>query len=161
MYVDGTFDLLHSGHITLLKKARASVICKKLVVGVMSDAAVASYKRIPIQNSIERGAILKELKIVDEVIIDAPFEDEFDSEFLDTHKIDFVIYGGDPKLGMAALGRWQHHYREAIHRNIMKPVDYTVGYSTSDIIERIHNSLHDYTFKTPTNGGVLSDNGNS
>jgi cytidyltransferase-like protein len=142
VYVDGTFDLLHTGHITLLKKARASVICKKLIVGVMSDAAVTSYKRVPIQNAIERGAILKEIKIVDEVVVDAPFEDEFVSEFLDKHKIDIVIYGGDPKLGTAALGRWQHHYREAIQRNIMKPVEYTVGYSTSDIIARIHNSYN-------------------
>ena len=59
---------------------------------------------------------------------------------LDKHKIDVVVYGGDPKLGTAALGRWQHHYREAIQRNIMKPVDYTIGYSTSDIIARIHHS---------------------
>ena len=141
VYVDGTFDLLHSGHITLLKKARASVICKKLIVGVMSDKAVESYKRVPIQNAVERGAILRELAIVDEVVIDAPFEDKFDAEFLDKHKIDVVIYGGDPKLGTSALGRWQYHYREAIQRNIMKPVDYTNGYSTSDIIDRIRNSV--------------------
>jgi cytidyltransferase-like protein len=137
VYVDGTFDLLHSGHIALLKKARSSVICKKLIVGVMSDKAVESYKRIPIQNSAERGAILKELAIVDDVVIDAPFEDELTADWLDKHKIDIVVYGGDPKLGTSALGRWQHHYRAAIARGIMKPVEYTDGYSTSDIIGRI------------------------
>ncbi len=137
VYVDGTFDLLHSGHIALLKKARALVICKKLIVGVMSDKAVESYKRVPIQNSVERGAILKELAIVDEVVIDAPFEDELTAEWLDAHQIDIVVYGGDPKLGTSALGVWQHHYRVAIARGIMKPVEYTSGYSTSDIIWRI------------------------
>lgn len=139
VYVDGTFDLFHSGHITFLKnaRARASVICKKLIVGVMSDKAVASYKRVPIQNALERGAVLRELAIVDEVIIDAPYEDEFDADFLDKHKIDIVIYGGDPKLGANALGRWQHHYREAIQRGIMISVDYTEGFSTTDIINRI------------------------
>ena len=137
VYVDGTFDLLHSGHIALLKKARSSVICKKLIVGVMSDKAVESYKRVPIQNSVERGAILKELAIVDDVVIDAPFEDELTAEWLDAHQIDIVVYGGDPKLGTSALGRWQHHYRAAIARGIMKPVEYTYGYSTSDIIWRM------------------------
>jgi len=137
VYVDGTFDLLHSGHITLLKKARACVICKKLIVGVMSDKAVESYKRVPIQNAVERGAILREISIVDEVVIDAPFEDELNADFLDRHQIDIVIYGGDPKLGVNALGRWQHHYREAIKRDIMRPLDYTEGYSTTDIINRI------------------------
>lgn len=141
VYVDGTFDLLHSGHITLLKKARASVICRKLIVGVMSDNAVESYKRIPIQNAVERGAILRELAIVDEVIIDAPYEDEFDADFLDRHQIDIVIYGGDPKLGTNALGRWQNHYREAIKRDIVRYVNYTEGYSTSDIIDRIRNKI--------------------
>ena len=143
VYVDGTFDLLHSGHIALLKKARSSVICKKLIVGVMSDKAVASYKRVPIQNAVERGAILSELAIVDEVVVDAPYEDEFDASFLDKHGIDIVIYGGDPKLGTSALGRWQHHYREAIQRGIMRPVDYTEGFSTSDIIARIKSRANE------------------
>ena len=141
VYVDGTFDLLHSGHIALLKKARSSVICKKLIVGVMSDKAVASYKRVPIQNAVERGAILSELAIVDAVVVDAPYEDEFDAGFLDKHAIDVVVYGGDPKLGTSALGRWQHHYRFAIQRGIMRPVDYTEGFSTSDIIARVKSRI--------------------
>ncbi len=136
VYVDGTFDLLHPGHIAFLKKAREFTLCKRLIVGVMSDQAVESYKRVPIHTSSERSHILSNLTIVDHVVI-APFNEEFTAEFLDNHKIDYVVYGGDPKLGAAALGVWSYHYREAIARNIIRTVDYTEGFSTTKSIEKM------------------------
>ncbi len=136
VYVDGTFDLLHPGHIAFLKKAREIALCKRLIVGVMSDQAVESYKRVPIHTCAERSNILSNLRIVDHVV-NAPFNDEFTSEFLDNHKIDYVVYGGDPKLGTSALGVWSYHYREAIARNIIRTVDYTAGFSTTKSIEKM------------------------
>ena len=132
VYVDGTFDLLHPGHIAFLKKAREFTICKRLIVGVMSDKAVESYKRVPIYTSAERGTILSNLRIVDQVVVDAPLNDEFTAEFLDKHKIDFVVF---PKLGTSALEAWSHHYREALARNIVKTIDYTAGFSFTTSIE--------------------------
>ena len=71
IYVDGTFDLLHPGHIAFLKE------CKKygdyLIVGVISDKNVQSYKRIPILNLDHRCIMLENIKIVDNVIKDCPF----------------------------------------------------------------------------------------
>jgi len=136
VYVDGTFDLLHPGHIAFLKKAREFTICKRLIVGVMSDQAVESYKRVPIHTTAERSNILSNLKIVDHVVV-APFNEEFTAEFLDNHKIDYVVYGGDPKLGTAALGTWSYHYREALARDMIRTVDYTAGFSTTKSIEKM------------------------
>ena len=46
IYIDGTFDLLHSGHYNFLEQAKK--YGKKLIVGVISDKNVKSYKRYPI-----------------------------------------------------------------------------------------------------------------
>lgn len=139
VYVDGTFDLLHPGHIKFLGLAREFTICKRLIVGVMSDQAVESYKRVPIHTAAERSNVLSNLRIVDHVVT-APFNEEFTAEFLDKHEIDYVVYGGDPKLGTAALGVWSYHYREALARDIIRTVDYTAGFSTTKSIEKIANT---------------------
>jgi cytidyltransferase-like protein len=139
VYVDGTFDLLHPGHIAFMKKSREFTLCKRLIVGVMSDQAVESYKRVPIHTCGERINIISNLEIVDEALV-APFNEEFTADFLDKHKIDYVVYGGDPKLGSTALGTWSYHYREALARNIVKMVDYTAGFSTTKSIEKMANN---------------------
>ena len=48
-------DVIHSGHIAIIKKAAA---LGKLVVGVLSDEAVASYKRYPLISFDERKALI-------------------------------------------------------------------------------------------------------
>ena len=67
-----TADFLHIGHIRFLKRAKE--YCEHLTVGVMSDICVKSYKgHFPIMKIQQRTEIIKQLRIVDDVVIQRTF----------------------------------------------------------------------------------------
>lgn len=69
VWTNGTFDLLHPGHVSSLQQARA--LGDLLVVGLNSDASVRGYKGLkrPICTQDERAAMLAALECVDYVVI--------------------------------------------------------------------------------------------
>jgi rfaE bifunctional protein nucleotidyltransferase chain/domain len=69
VFVNGTFDVLHLGHLSLLNHARG--LGDKLFVGLDSDRRVGEKKGTsrPINNVYERQQMLLNLKAVDEVMI--------------------------------------------------------------------------------------------
>ncbi|MGH7113014.1 MAG: D-glycero-beta-D-manno-heptose 1-phosphate adenylyltransferase [Stellaceae bacterium] len=76
-FTNGCFDLLHPGHVALLRQARAA--CDRLVVGLNSDASATRLKgpTRPIQSEAARAAALSSLAAVDLIVIfaeDTPFE---------------------------------------------------------------------------------------
>jgi rfaE bifunctional protein nucleotidyltransferase chain/domain len=76
VFTNGTFDLLHVGHLRSLSGARAEG--DVLVVGVNSDASVRSYKgeHLPVQPQAERAELLAGLRCVDYVtVFDEPTVD--------------------------------------------------------------------------------------
>ena len=67
VYTVGTFDLLHIGHLDLLEYCKT--LGAKFVVGVASDAVVASYKKnVPVIPLAQRMRMLKALECVDDVV---------------------------------------------------------------------------------------------
>ena len=135
IYIDGTFDLLHPGHIQFFKE------CKKygtyLIVGVISDDNVKSYKRTPIINLENRCIMLENIRIVDKVIKDCPFF-SISEDFLNKYSINTVIYCGND------LEKWVEHYKVPIQKNIMINLPYDLnqtGFSTSKIIKSIQENL--------------------
>ena len=71
------FDLLHAGHILMLKDAKEE--CDYLIVGLQTDPTIdrPKEKKKPIQTLVERSIQLNAIKYVDEVI---PYETEKDLE---------------------------------------------------------------------------------
>jgi len=69
VWTNGTFDLLHPGHVSSLQAARA--LGDVLVVGLNSDASVRGYKgpTRPILTQGERAAMLAALECVDYVVV--------------------------------------------------------------------------------------------
>jgi rfaE bifunctional protein nucleotidyltransferase chain/domain len=69
VWTNGTFDLLHPGHVSSLQAARA--LGDLLVVGLNSDASVRGYKgpNRPILTQGERAALLAALECVDYVVV--------------------------------------------------------------------------------------------
>ena len=63
-------DLFHIGHINILKQARS--YGDYLIVGIHNDEDVKSYKRTPIISGSDRSEIVRNCKLVDEVIDNAP-----------------------------------------------------------------------------------------
>lgn len=66
-YTSGVFDMLHIGHLNLLRLAREQ--CDYLIVGVSTDELCLSYKgKLPVIPYPERKAIVEALRCVDRVI---------------------------------------------------------------------------------------------
>ncbi|MET8689202.1 adenylyltransferase/cytidyltransferase family protein [Streptomyces sp. NPDC004732] len=70
VYADMVGDLFHPGHVALLRAARD--FGERLIVGVLSDEVVATYKRRPIMTLAERVAVIEACRYVDEVLPNAP-----------------------------------------------------------------------------------------
>jgi glycerol-3-phosphate cytidylyltransferase len=64
-----TFDLLHAGHITMLKEARSQ--CDYLICGLQTDPTIdrPNSKNNPIQTLVERWIQLEAVKYVDEIMV--------------------------------------------------------------------------------------------
>ncbi|KAI8337813.1 hypothetical protein EDC96DRAFT_578809 [Choanephora cucurbitarum] len=95
VYVDGTFDLFHVGHIEFLKQAKA--LGDFLVVGVHDDQIVNHIKgsNYPLMNLHERALSVLACRYVDEVIIGAPYsvtEDILNKEY----NVSIVAHGNIP-----------------------------------------------------------------
>jgi len=91
-FTNGCFDLLHPGHISLLKQSAGQ--CDKLIVGLNSDASVQRLKgpERPVQNEVARATVLSSLACVDMVVI---FDEDTPMELLSTLLPDVLIKGAD------------------------------------------------------------------
>lgn len=125
VYVDGVFDLLHKGHLELLSRART--FGDFLLVGVHSDEAVKSYKRIPVMRQLYRYELVAALKGVDAVISGSPLF--LERQYLKDWNIGAVVHGDD--------NLYTEMYRTAIELGIMHYVPYTRGVSTSELIAEV------------------------
>lgn len=91
IFVNGTFDVLHVGHLALLNFAKT--LGDHLVVGIDSDERVKYLKgkHRPINNVYERKVMLQNLKAVDEVAIFDTDEDLIEL----IKQSDIMVKGGD------------------------------------------------------------------
>ncbi len=134
VWTNGTFDLLHPGHVSSLQQARA--LGDLLVVGVNSDRSVKAYKgpTRPILNQTERAAMLVALECVDYVVI---FDEDTPAESLVKLKPDIHCKGAEyaPPHGRPVPERTVvEGYGGRIEYLPLVP-----GVSTTDILERIRN----------------------
>jgi cytidyltransferase-like protein len=128
VYVDVVGDLTHFGHVNFFRQAKA--LGDYLIVGVLSDADVASYKRWPIMTLEERVAAIQGCRYVDEVIAAPPIR--LTEEWIREHEIDLVVHGDD--FNPDTMRYW---YGVSMDLGIFRSVPYTKGVSTSNIIQRI------------------------
>lgn len=94
VYVDGTFDLLHPGHVSFLKKAKE--MGDYLVVGVHDDPTMEALMcpAMPIMSLQERVLNVLAMKYVDDVIIGAPYV--ITKELMDQIEPTVVVEGSTP-----------------------------------------------------------------
>ena len=94
VYIAISADILHHGHINLIKKASEY---GNLIVGVLSDEAVATYKRFPVLDYEQRTFIISNIDGVKDVV---PQNTLDYTENLKKYKPDFVLHGDDWKEGV-------------------------------------------------------------
>jgi len=94
-FTASTFDLLHAGHIVMLKEAKSQ--CDYLIVGLQTDPTIdrPDTKNKPIQSLFERYVQLKACSYVDEIV---PYSTEKELvDILQTYHIDVRIIGEEYK----------------------------------------------------------------
>jgi phosphoenolpyruvate phosphomutase len=109
VYVGMSADLIHPGHINILKRAAE---LGDVTIGLLTDAAIASYKRLPHMTYEQRKAVVENLKGVVAVVP----QDTLDYvPNLERFRPDFVVHGDDWRSGVQsqtrqrvidALGQW-------------------------------------------------------
>ena len=70
-YVDGCFDMMHSGHYNAVRQAKS--ICDRLIVGIHSTACIEANKGPPVMSQEERYSLLQHIKWADKVVFDVPY----------------------------------------------------------------------------------------
>lgn len=90
VFTNGVFDILHIGHIEVLKFAKS--LGDKLIVGINSDRVVKLLKgeERPINNELVRKTLLESLSFVDEVVI---FDDTKTYDIVRKIKPDILVKG--------------------------------------------------------------------
>jgi len=128
-YVGMSADLVHPGHLNIISEAAKH---GKVVVGLLTDEAIASYKRLPTLNYEQREKIISSIKNVEKVIPQTSLDYV---ENLKAVRPDFVVHGDDWKTGP------QKETRERVIETIaewggelIEPA-YTEGISSSQLIQ--------------------------
>ena len=131
VYVPLAVDFLHEGHINILKIAQKY---GEVIVGLLTDEAIASYKSIPILNYKNRELLVKNLKYVSKVVPQTT--DDYINN-LNKIKPDFLVHGDD----------WKYDNRKRIRTKVIKTLKkwsgklieprYTKNISSSKIKNKI------------------------
>lgn len=135
VYVPLAVDILHSGHLNIIDKAKKY---GKVVIGLLSDSAIAEYKNIPTLGFNERFRIVQSLKNVTKIIK----QDSWDyTNVLNSLKPDYFLHGDDWKKGI------QKKTRENVIRLLKKnkgkliEIPYSKNISSSFIKSTLVNHL--------------------
>ena len=134
-FVASTFDLLHAGHVQMLREAKSQ--CDYLICALQLDPSLdRREKNSPVQTIVERYTQLKGVKYVDEII---PYSTERDLEdILELYQIDVRILGVEYKdkdfTGKDICRRRgiQLYFNSRDHR-----------FSSSDLRKRVVNNEND------------------
>ena len=132
VYLGMSADIIHTGHLNIIHEAQK--YGDKVIVGVLTDQAIASYKRLPYLNYEQRSAIVASIKGVDEVIPQTTLDYRPNLEKLHP---DYVLHGDDWKTGVQAKTRQQIIDTMAKWGGHVIDVPYTKGISSTMLNERL------------------------
>jgi phosphoenolpyruvate phosphomutase / 2-hydroxyethylphosphonate cytidylyltransferase len=131
VYVGMAADIIHKGHINLLNEASKY---GQVIVGLLTDEAIESYKRKPIINYENRHIVISSLRQVHKVIQQ---ESKYWRNNIKLLQPDYVVHGDDWNVGVM----------NDIKKDVVKTlseiggelieVPYTPGISTTEIIGKI------------------------
>ena len=150
VYVGLSADILHAGHINILKIASSY---GEVIVGLLTDEAIASYKKVPYLDFKQRKIVLENMKHVTKVI---PQETLDYVENLNIIKPHYVVHGDDWKSGIQkktrdkvikVLKKWsgkliEPKYTKDISSTIIKNKIYEVSFPENRVsrLKRLINS---------------------
>ena len=131
VYVALSADILHEGHINILKKASK---LGKVIVGLLTDNAINEYKDLPILNFNQRKEILKNLKYIHQIV---PQKTMSYIENLKRLKPEIVVHGDDWKQGILKKSRGEVVEFLKKTKGKLVEIPYTKNISSSSIKNKI------------------------
>ena len=132
VYVGMSADLVHPGHLNIINKAAE---LGDVTVGLLTDKAIASYKRLPHMDFEGRKLIIQNLKNVSQVVKQETLSYE---DNLRKYKPDIVVHGDDWREGIqretrknviSTLSEWGGELFE---------IEYTKGISSTNLINALN-----------------------
>jgi len=127
VYVGMSVDILHHGHLNIIKEARK---LGEVVIGLLEDKALASYKRLPYMSYEQRKMVIENIKGVKEVIPQSTLDYVPNLRIL---KPNYVVHGDDWKIGV------QQQTRQRVINTLKEwggeliEIPYTKGISSTKI----------------------------
>ena len=94
IYVPMGADLIHSGHLNIIEKAKKY---GKVIIGLFSDEAISEYKRVPYVNYNDRYNIIKNLKGISKIVKHNKWDY---TENLSQIRPNYFIHGDDWRKGI-------------------------------------------------------------
>lgn len=134
VYVAMSADVIHSGHVNVLKKARD---LGEVTIGLLTDQAIASYKRVPMMEFEQRHAVISALEGVSRVV---PQETLDYRPNLEKLRPDFVVHGDDWRTGVQAQTRLDVIEALRVWGGELVEVPYTEGVSSTVLQGKIKAS---------------------
>ncbi len=125
VYVGMSADIIHTGHLNIINKAAK---LGTVVVGVLTDKAIASYKRLPYLEYAQRKKIVESIKGVDRVVPQPTLDYRPNLREL---KPDYVVHGDDWREGIQQKTRQQVIDTLALWGGKLVEVPYTKGISST------------------------------
>ena len=104
VYLAMSADIIHPGHLNIIQRASN---LGRVTVGLLTDKAVASYKRLPYFDYEERKKIIESIKGVENVVEQTTLDY---TENLEKFKPDIVVHGDD----------WQNGVQKKIRNNVIE-----------------------------------------
>lgn len=99
VYIGMSADLVHPGHLNVIRKGAS---LGRVVIGLLTDEAIASYKRVPYLTFAQRKEIIENIKDVSEVVPQTTLDYEANLRQL---KPDYVVHGDDWQTGVQKATR--------------------------------------------------------
>ena len=132
VYVGMSADLIHPGHLNIIRQASK---LGQVIIGLLTDEAIGSYKRLPYLMFEQRKIIVENIVGVHKVIAQKTLDYE---ENLRKLKPDYVVHGDDWKAGV------QKNIRQKVIDILSEwggeliEVEYTKGISSTKLINAVH-----------------------
>lgn len=128
-FTNGCFDLLHPGHVSLLRQAKAA--CDRLIVGLNSDDSVRRLKGAsrPVQDETARAAVLGSLADVDRLVV---FDEDTPLALIEALRPDVLVKGADYSLDQVVGAEIvQEHGGRVVLASL------EAGHSTSNTVRKL------------------------
>ena len=127
VYIAMSTDVVHKGHINIIREGAK---LGDVTIGLLTDEAIANYKRAPLQNYEARKEIFENIKGVTRVVEQSTLDY---TENIRKYRPDIVLHGDDWKAGIQAKTREQVIEALKEYGGELVEIPYTQGVNGTDL----------------------------